>query len=58
MESEFLVNFCASQLASRLENFNDSKAIIFTCFNTEQRQIGFKVGNQEFTIEINVKEAS
>lgn len=51
-----LANFCQSQLSNRLECYNDSRALSYTTTSDNFRQINFKIGDQEFIIEINVEE--
>ena len=55
MESEYVANQCESAIAERLQHFNDSKVSRFTPSIVEgRRYLGFKMGNDEFYIEINV----
>jgi hypothetical protein len=57
MTSERLANFIEGQLADKLRHFNDSEVVRFTPSIVEgRRYIGFKIDDQQFTIEINVKE--
>jgi len=56
MTTDQLANRCSATLRNMLENYNDSRVVnIFVA--SGRRYIGFKIGDQEFTIEIKVEEA-